>query len=127
MNRKIKFRAWSRQSGKYLYTFDGFNFDDGVDEIKYLPIWELLKWPDIFVVQQYTGFKDVNGNSIYEGDIVKHDDYIDGIINCSIEYDNGRFVVKNKDRECSALFHFNQYIEIVGNIFENPELLNTNV
>lgn len=79
---------------------------------------------------QYTGLKDKNGKEIFEGDSVLHDSYYIGDTNCPsgsgvVQFDNGSFSIKGNlfppdlcEEEIS-----NYNIEIIGNIHENPELL----
>ena len=80
---------------------------------------------------QYTGLKDKNGKKIFEGDLILLMDrwY------CAVEYDveNARFIlngehVKNEDKDelthSSFAPYYQNEIEVIGNIFDNPELLN---
>jgi len=81
-------------------------------------------------VGEYTGLKDKNGKKIFEGDIVKAcrgKDIEKGIV----YYDEriGAYAVLYNDENINLLFDIftskdsNVYIEIVGNIHDNPELL----
>jgi len=75
--REIKFRIFarigdddSREAG-YLETPDGLEFfyDAG-----YRPLSYFLRFPDVFVVEQFTGFGDINDLEVYEGDVVRWED-----------------------------------------------------
>ncbi len=80
---------------------------------------ELLSLSDVKLMQ-YTGLKDIAGYEIYEGDIVK--DVSDGIVGY-IEYSDGGFVIVYDDIMEKLSADESAYLEVVGNIFENPELL----
>jgi len=75
-------------------------------------------------LMQFTGLKDKNGVEIYEGDIIKEYFGAEG----KVEFIYGCFVVDlldEKPRELSSLImaDFGNKVEVIGNIYENPELL----
>lgn len=77
---------------------------------------------------QYTGLKDANDKEIYEGDIVTKDTGDDLYYLIEFKQDDAKFVMKNlRNRpmffESRYIDIFNGCCEIVGNIYENPELL----
>lgn len=127
MSREIKFRAWDKDSKRYGEVVEiEYNESREIDGIwvwyniheRYEPI------PGANVtVEQYTGLKDKNGKEIYEGDIV--------------EGSMGVFEVKWYDLVAQFMFRPNmsmkyhppftstqlEVMEVIGNIHENPELL----
>lgn len=83
---------------------------------------------DDIVLMQYTGLKDNNGKEIYEGDIVKPVSFASwiGIVKYSSE--NAAYILDDHNNEFIKgenvyLSQFNEGLEVVGNIYENPELL----
>lgn len=80
-------------------------------------------------IMQYTGCRDKNGIEIYEGDVIK--DKYDKI--WLVQWYVGAFVITNKipdsDGQTSTYSHFSNvsnhhfYFEVIGNMWNNPELL----
>lgn len=137
MSRPIKFRVWS---GNMWY--------DGSDALRYLCAKnpdstdiELTYLKEDYIINLSTGLKDKNGREIYEGDIVKSivktrwTDYLIYTVEWKpelcrhiiIEPDgmNGFYGLEESytDEDIAKHPPENQYLEIIGNIYENPELL----
>ena len=113
--REIKFRAWDKQRKEMLIALD----------IREIPVLNCgLGIDDNFELMQYTGLKDKNGIEIYEGDIVlffvshgaegvPSDEEMQG----EVYYSNGMLYPMSD-------FMYDHYIfEVIGNIYENPELI----
>lgn len=84
---------------------------------------------EIFVVEretvgQYTGLKDRNGQKIFEGDIVEGEDFNEEAGYGVIRFSGGAFIVESLFSE--GTFYTNYYADrltIIGNAYDNPELL----
>ena len=78
------------------------------------------------VVMQSTGLKDKNGVEIFEGDLVRHDDNINGFWEtfeaCQIVYDEGYAQFCFKLDAGNFLTDYRN-LNVIGNIYENPELM----
>lgn len=109
MTREIKFRAWDGE--KIIYNIP----NSAVSVGSYLEMMgTTLK------LMQYTGLKDKNDKEIYEGDIIVYPDGIN-----TIGYEDGSFVRYFKESGHTPINQKDMLeIEIIGNIYENPELLN---
>ncbi|MEM5606487.1 YopX family protein [Bacillus cereus] len=83
-------------------------------------------------VSEYTGLKDKNGKEIYEGDILDLSLEDDSVLRCEIVYQAPSFcrkwhhanTIRLRQREIEPMA-WNTYIlyEVIGNIYENKELL----
>lgn len=131
---EIKFRAWDRRFKEMRYEIN-----EAQDDMDILDIFSYYK--DDYIFMQYTGLKDKNGVEIYEGDIVQ------SIINRKkfiIDFKDFSWVLKTfKQKWLSKIWDEKEiltfkwycdftkinnkspieYLEIIGNIYENPELL----
>ena len=105
-----KFRVWDKINKMWLNRFN----------VNLLDIEDL----SIVEIMQYTGLKDIAGYEIFEGDIVR--DVSDGIVGY-IEYSDGGFVIIYDDITEKLNADESAYLEVVGNILENPELLGEEV
>ncbi|QEA48370.1 hypothetical protein FGL79_00040 [Latilactobacillus curvatus] len=116
--REIKFRAWVRRLDK-MCNVTGIDFER--NEINILrPGWHMSEWlrRDQVEIMQYTGLKDMNGVEIYECDVVRFDTNVQ-ILESEVTYYHGMFTIK-KYGEKILLF---TALKVIGNKFENPELL----
>lgn len=77
-------------------------------------------------VEQYTGLKDKNGKKIFEGDICKVGNLIYKVV---FEYSCWWFKILSNKVYCCPAFnsHCGEHCEIIGNIHDNPELLEVSV
>lgn len=106
MKRVIKFRAYTEISNEVLgMKYDvPHNYND--------------------TVMQFTGLLDRNGKEIYEGDIVKYRTYPNEIVD--IKFEKGAFTAGEHNGSSTATrpkLIVGRLVEIIGNKFENPELL----
>jgi len=112
----LRFRVWDRKNGKFVRWC-------GTEE---LDIWLLADWmgtlnvvefKEDYIISQDTSLKDKNGNSIYAGDIVKFGEAI-----LVVEYDYG-YIKYSRLTNNDYLVCESRNTELIGNIWQNPELL----
>lgn len=145
--REIKFRAWDKKNNKWLEDTFLINCDGAIVSV-FEKIDAGQRWYALFVgldveIMQFTGLTEKDGKEIYEGDIVKLANfsgiyqvmYGNNFFNCGQFYltsDNLRNpTYRRKTFRNELLLNACGYfmdnsitsIEIIGNIYENPELL----
>ncbi len=148
--RPIKFRAWDKEAKHFHYGGTFFDLAESVDEGN--KFWyfglQVGNHPDDIELMQFTGLLDKNGKEIYEGDIVRLHCFNHNLITATIEWleDYARFTPNIHDKKIKvdggtshgkmesmrtihswsgmhSCFAFPRYIEVIGNIYENKNLL----
>lgn len=141
--REFKFRAWDNDDRK-MFKVIRISFEEiwGDDDegILMCPFDEFAKDKDAdvrhstnYILMQYTGLKDKNGREIYEGDlykfIISHDMYnpesghttFEVVHVKAVTFEDGAFY--HGTHLLSEIIEFDDSFTYVGNIYENPELL----
>ena len=124
-----KFRAWDRTRNEMNYKVMVGNCDTDDENWTCPIIWieeetDWLHFDDYECIMQSTGLKDKNGKEIFEGDILKSNKYI-----TSVFYERGAYCVKfcrttNTTVTMNVISFIEKYkTKVIGNIYENPELL----
>lgn len=143
--RVFKFRAWNPETKKMFY-----DFDQNIKEVALVKSIHLFVYETGLAhktLMQFTGLIDKNGKEVYEGDIIKWKETrfwnkeqeekgvaMPRFFKSAVVYDDAGFLVSSTQEFDTPLCCFfgtedvhNQFdykAEVIGNIYENPELLN---
>lgn len=130
--REILFKAKRLDNGEWVegyYCKTTIGNDVRPSDVIFVPFkvsrneeWGWMK-VDSDTLCQYTGLTDKNGNKIWENDIVRNEEGDIGVVQWFEEH--AAFMIWNKTKNCVCYLAENDFlkIEIVGNEFDNPELL----
>lgn len=136
--REYKFRCWDTEN-KEMLKVQELDFEDtfysgrlSIRTDKYNDYFDM----EDMVLMQYTVLKDKNGKEIYEGDIVKSyfENGLGAENKCLIIYDEYLCAFMGQELRTKQQYLFNEgnpnkkdkqlkYTEVIGNIYDNPELL----
>lgn len=125
-----KFRVWlSDPDVKKMLRVKAFIFDNDKTECVCGYAYDFYLEDEDAILMQSTGLRDKNGKEIFEGDILAIETD-EGILNVNIFWDSKHALFMFESKKCNEkdllaeLVEDNAYpFEIVGNIYENPELL----
>ncbi len=136
--KQIKFRVWHKDYKEIMYPplADLENFYIALIDGQVYEVWEndtLRLAEDIAELMQFTGLVDCEGKEIYEGDIIEYKSFGRYVV----EFYGGSFISQCLEVHGTELFMFNIYLliegadddnkcssaKIIGNKFENPELM----
>ena len=107
MNDRFRFRVWNIENSRYA-------------RFNYLNLREYLTLPNRYIVEQCSGVKDQNGKLIYEGDIVR---FYALTYEVYFQERNSAIKIWNEKKQIGHSLGYHEEFEVIGNIHENPELL----
>lgn len=113
--REIEFRGYSKRIERWLYGF--LIADNTIREFGIKG-----KGHEVLHIGQYTGLKDKNGTKIFEGDIIKINEQYTRVVRYSEV--KASFVTCDENQWIGYLKDYDEHpIRVIGNIYDNPELL----
>ena len=124
----LKFRAWDKEDKYMEYTDKNLVVcfsDEGVDAIDHTTFSHSCTSMQNYELMMSMGMKDKNGTEIYEGDIVRYDRGISYSVEkfpFIVKFNGNTFVFKYGFIQHN-LFENMEYVTVIGNIYENVDLL----
>ncbi|WP_413527394.1 YopX family protein [Marinilactibacillus psychrotolerans] len=117
MSREIKFRAWLEYDKRMAFSEEVVVWDNNIYINKEKKLDSKIKGYSTLSIMQYTGLKDRNGKEIYEGDVIKASIECGILVTGQVYWNYGALEVQG------YVFKQLNNLEVIGNIYENPELL----
>ncbi len=121
MSTQIKVRAWNKEANKMvdLHSITPLALSDTMSTVMAQrgSSGVFIPFDTEIIIMQYTGLDDINGINIYEGDICK----FEGSYIYPVMFERGTFYTYSHS-DFDPLYKF-ESIEVVGNIYQNEELL----
>lgn len=134
--REIKFRAWDYDDKKMWKVVAISESIWGDCEEKHIRVCDFDKSPSLketdvrlsvnYKLMQYTGLKDKNGREIYEGDVLFHPIQGRRKVYYPFAEHVASYGLRNVENGMAGDLCDSQIYEIIGNLYENPELLEVN-
>ena len=130
--REIRFRVWDKKEKTMNYSAEGRIVDGRLIAFDLMIEWRRNIYSSEWELMQFTGLLDKNGKEIFEGDILKCErDYWETPRNLVVEWNEDCWaLLKTDDPVDSEVLNHNSsfnvpeyYREVIGNIYENPELV----
>ena len=116
MKNRFKFKFWD-------FTYKRFVNDPTINECGRILEWFGLDCRNDIMPLQYTGLLDKSGKEIYEGDVLVFDKDGHREYGHTVVFSFGKFELKMPDYNMNIDIGYHSEMIIIGNIFENPELL----
>ncbi|MDK0595790.1 YopX family protein [Clostridium perfringens] len=134
MSREVKFRIWDKTSNRMLYQDDFERVElDTKNKMVSLVRSETIESSYVLdyedgieaEIMQYTGLKDKNGKKVYEDDIIQYSHKAVGMILRKVRMKYGMWGIEGivKGTQIPFANILESEYEVIGNIHENPELL----
>lgn len=137
MKNRFKYRAWDKENKRYIHDVEkGLQFYSTAGNLRVMTLAEIAE-SSKYNLEQCTGLRDKNGKLIYEGDVINatppdewsvFDKYNhNGVLGKKrVVMRHGGFLLNDDNNEDNYWLYWaitNTCVKIIGNIHENPELL----
>lgn len=140
MGKAIKFRAWDKVDN-VMRTVSNISFRTDIIDVEPLDntlegyeLYDPVLFPGQYELMEYTGLDDTNGVEIYEGDIVKitlmNHETFSGYVKCFSDEGYPAFDLYQVNEAfyfdsniLSTVMNDGSEVEVIGNIYENPQFL----